>query len=180
MMKKQLSYLKTESNRNVPIDSKGKKMKKTLKLIGIESLYLLAVTLVYLIATALQYVKKKFVGESTSFMFNESAYSVNPFFYILGILIFAAFLFFSYKLFLRPRIDSLFNGKKSVAAAYIVVTFIFMFVMLIAETLVFVFGIGFANTIKPEFLMYVSWTGFPTAVFLLMIYSITFAIKRDE
>lgn len=144
-------------------------MRKYLKVIGVEAAYLLVAILVANFACILQMVGRTKKSESTSFMFKDEIYRYNVFFYLLGLVLFAGFMYAGYRFFLKKRIAPLREADRATQVVFVMVAIllaIFMWVCLVFTSFL---TMGLNIDMEPEFLFYLTVVGWPFLCAMFMI-----------
>ena len=145
-------------------------MKAILKMLGAESLYLLASVIVAGLASLLQMVSRSYDGDYTDIIFSGSNYTYNVFFYLFGLALFLVFMIAGYKFFLKKRITGLNQAGIIPKILFAVIAVIFAMLMLAAIALLcFFFITGLNNNVSPVWMGYITFWGWPIFTLAFMI-----------
>ncbi|MBO4415971.1 MAG: hypothetical protein J5824_08340 [Lachnospiraceae bacterium] len=145
--------------------------KKYLKLLGMECLYLITLVVVACLAGLVQFIGRKYIGDHSSFIFSGSDYSYNVFAYLAGILLFAGYIFLTYKKLVNKHEVKIAEFTWQLKLILILVMLLFCFAMFICIAMEFFVILGFGDNMKPEILLVVTAVGLPaaTAVYMSVI-----------
>lgn len=144
-------------------------IKKDLKIIGAEALYLLATSVVAGIAALIQIVGRTYEGDYSSFIWSGSNYKYNVFFYIIGLALFVGFMFTGYKMFLQKRISNISQSGIVVKILFPVVALVFALVVLAIIVLIYLLITGLTDNMKPDIMFQITGFGWPIFCLVFMI-----------
>lgn len=148
-----------------------------LKFVGQECLFLLKAVFIAAVANLVQFIGRKYEGDYSSFMFAGSNYHYDFLFYILGILLFFAFLIAAYFRFWKGRQEEIKNFVKSKIVGISVIALVFAFGMLVALVICNLALLGLGDNIKPKFLFGLTVFGWPIMTFIYVIMIVIFSKK---
>ncbi|MBO4687425.1 MAG: hypothetical protein J5636_02840 [Clostridiales bacterium] len=146
-------------------------MRKELRVLGAEALYLLATAVVAGVSTLIQMIGRTYVGKHSSFIFSGNDYRYNKLFFVFGLVLFVGFMFAGYKFFLKKKIRPLRGSEAILKVLFAVVALLFSLLTFAAIVLSFFLIIGITDNMLPEsmFQMTVfSWPVF-TLVFMIIV-----------
>lgn len=152
-------------------------MRKYLQVIGAEAAYLLAAVIVAGIASMLQMAGRTQKAVNTSFIFREERYSYNMFFYILGFVLFAGFLYAGYRFFLKERIALLWEADRATRVVFVIVALMCSFIMLVCLILCSALMLGMTGDMEPAGLLYLTLIGWPFLCAMFMIGVSIYTVK---
>lgn len=144
-------------------------MKKELKIIGAEALYLLLSTVVAAVAALIQMTGRTYNGDYSGIIFSGSIYTYNAILYIIGIAIYFGFMIVGYKCFLKTRICDMNKSGVGLKIAFFVVALIFAFMMFAAIVLCGFMVLGMNDSMKPEILFLITGYVWPVINLIFMI-----------
>ena len=153
-------------------------MKANLKILGAESIYLLASVIVAGLATLLQLVGRSYEGDYSSFIWSGSEYKYNPFFYLLGMAVFVGFMIAGYKFFLKERIKELKKSGVAPKIIFPVISVIFSILMLAAIVFVLFLMTGLTDNMRPDWMSSLTGFGWPIFSLVFMIVAEVLAVKK--
>lgn len=148
-----------------------------IKFVGQECLFLLKAVFIAAVANLVQFIGRKYEGDYSSFMFAGSNYHYNFLFYILGILLFFAFLTAAYGRFWKKRQEEIKNFKSSKIVGIGVIALTFALGMLVALALCNLALLGLGDNIKPKFLFGLTVFGWPIVTFIYVMMIVIFSKK---
>ena len=148
-----------------------------LKVIGAEAAYLLTAVIVAGIASMLQMAGRTQKAVNTSFIFREERYSYNMFFYILGFVLFAGFLYAGYRFFLKERIALLWEADRATRVVFVMVAILFAMVMWVCLFLCAFMTMGLNIDMEPAGLLYLTLIGWPFLCAIFMIGVSIYTVK---
>ncbi|MBQ9609664.1 MAG: hypothetical protein IJV15_09520 [Lachnospiraceae bacterium] len=143
--------------------------KDFLKFVGQECLFLLKAVFIAVVTNLIQFIGRKYEGDYSSFMFAGSNYRYNLFFYILGHVLFFAFLIVAYGRFWKNMQEEIKNYNTLHIVGLCIIALVFAFGMLVALVFCNLALLGLVDNMKPEFLFDVTLFGFPIVTFAYMI-----------
>ena len=146
-------------------------MSKYFKYLGMECLYLLTLIVTALLAGLVQFIGRKYIGSHSGFLFSGSDYRYNVFAYLAGILLFAGYIFLSYKKFVKKHEEKIAEFTWQFKLILILVMLLFcvaMFFCLVMESFLI---LGLGDDMEPYNLLLVTGIGWPaaTAVYISVI-----------
>ncbi|MBQ9199358.1 MAG: hypothetical protein IJ141_04200 [Lachnospiraceae bacterium] len=145
--------------------------KDFLRFIGQECLFLLKAVFISVVTNLIQFIGRKYEGDYSSFMFAGSNYHYNLLFYILGLLLFFAFLIATYVRFWKSRQEEIKFFAKSKIVGIGVIALVFAFGMLVALVICNLALLGLGDNMKPKFLFDFTVLGWPiiTLIYVMII-----------
>ncbi len=156
-------------------------MNKRLKFLGLDVLFSIAMVAVAALCSLIQCIGVKQVLPNELIDYNMIDMQYNLFSYICGTLIYAGFIFFSFKKFLKTKYEDYPLRHWSVVVMHFVISFVFcsvMFVALIFASLIFV---GFNKNLVPELLVFITVFIWPIVSLILMNAAlIIYLVKNKE
>ncbi|MBP5555926.1 MAG: hypothetical protein J6X94_13780 [Lachnospiraceae bacterium] len=143
-------------------------MNKRLKFLGLDVLYSIALVIVATVCSLIQCIGLKQVLSNDLIDYNYIDMKFNGFAYTIGFLIFAGFLFYSFKKFLKTKYEDYPIGHWSVVIIHFMISSVFCFVMFLALIFASLVIIGFNKNLVPELLAFITVFVWPIVSFVLM------------
>ena len=148
---------------------KAKRMKKNMKIIGAEAIYMFASAVVAGIAALIQMIGRTYEGDYSGFIFSGSNYRYNLFFYIIGLVLFIGFMIAGYRFFLQKRIRSLGQAGTGLKILFFAVALLFAIVMLAVLVFCSFLVAGLNDNIRPKILFQITGFGWPLFCLIFLI-----------
>jgi glucan phosphoethanolaminetransferase (alkaline phosphatase superfamily) len=155
-------------------------MKKRLKLIGFEILYIVLVTIASIAGAAAQFLGKKKVNDFSAYADSLVDYRYNPMAYLFGMFIFISALYGLYVWLLRPRITKESVKGIGIKIIYILTALVFSFIMFMIQCFELVMLIGFDDNILPESGQFITVFIWPLAVFVFTVGMMIWTVLKKE
>ena len=156
-------------------------MNKRLRFLGLDVLFSIAMVVVAALCSLIQCIGVKQVLPDELIDYNMIDMQYNWFSYICGTLIYAGFIFFSFKKFIKTKYEDYHLRHWSVVVMHFIISFVFctaMFVALIFASLIFV---GFNKNLVPELLVFITVFIWPIVSLILMNAAlIIYLVKNKE
>ena len=142
---------------------------------GIICLYMILAILSACLCGFIQTLGKVYIGPWSSFISSGDNYRYNYIMYVIGFVMFFAFLHLLYKALLKKRLEAtvMYKGDKIFAVIATIIGCILMFAALIFETLLL---FGFTDNIGPEFLFYLTLIGWPIGTMIYLFVRLSMAM----
>ena len=140
-----------------------------LKFVGQECLFLLKAVFIAVVTNLIQFIGRKYEGDYSGFMFAGSNYHYNFLFYILGILLFFAFLIAAYVRFWKSRQEDIKKFVKLKIVGIGVIALVFSFGMIVALVICNLALLGLGDNMKPKFLFDFTVLGWPIITFIYVM-----------
>ena len=144
-------------------------MKEKLKLLGKEILFLLCVTIAAAAGALLQFVGKKFLAADDSFLFRGTAYRYNIMMYLLGLVLFVAFVWFAYAKHFKVTAERFRKEGTFMKFFYIVCSAVLCLAMFTVLMGCDILMLGLTDDMRPEALFYLTGFGWPAGMLIFMI-----------
>ena len=155
-------------------------MKKRLKLIGFEILYIVLVTIASIAGAAAQFLGKKKVNDFSAYADSLVDYRYNPMAYLFGMFIFLSALYCLYVWLLRPRITKESVKGIGIKIIYVLTALVFSFIMFMIQCFELVMLIGFDDNILPESGQFITVFIWPLAVFIFTVGVMVWTVLKKE
>ncbi len=143
-------------------------MNKRLKFLGLDVLFSIALTIVAVVCSLIQCIGLKQVMPNELIDYNYIDMKFNGFAYVCGTLIYAGFLVYYFKWFLKLKYSDYPLRRASVVIMHFMISFVFCFAMFIALIFASLVLIGFNKNLVPELLAFITVFVWPIVTFLLM------------
>ena len=153
-------------------------MKEKLKLLGAEFLFMLCVIIVSAFSGTLQFACRGTGENYRGILFAGTIYRYNILTYILGVVMFAAFVYYAYIKYFKNVVRSFRKEGSFMKFFYVVIALITSFLMFAAMIGCDLFMLGLNDEIRPEALFYL--TGFGWPVFILVFMLAVLFVKEKE
>ena len=153
-------------------------MRTYLKMLGAEALYLTVLVIVAGLASLLQFVGRSFKDDYSGFIWSGSVYRYNPFFYILGLVLFLGVMVAGYVFFLKERIKGLNQSGIALKIIFPVIAVIFAVLMLAAIVFVLFLMMGLTDNMRPDWMLNLTCFGWPVFTLIFMIATEILAVKK--
>ena len=144
-------------------------MKDKVKLLGIESLYMLSVLIVAMIANPVQFLGKKVIQNGAGGVGFGIEYRYNPVAYIAGVVLVAGYVWFAYSKWYRKFADQTLKKGIGFIVAYFLNALIWTFVMFLVMIFEELILLTFDNNILPELLQFITMCCWPVMHLIFMI-----------
>lgn len=142
-------------------------MNKRVKFLGLDVLFSIALTIIAVACSLFQCIgltpalENEFFDPYIDMRFNAFSYAG-------GVLIYAGFLLYYFKWFLRIKYTDYPLRHAGVVIMHFMISFVFCFAMFIALIFASLVFIGFDKNLVPDFLAFITVFIWPIATFLLM------------
>ncbi len=155
-------------------------MKKRLKLIGFEILYIVLVTIASIAGAAAQFLGKKKVNDFSAYADSFADYRYNPMAYLFGMFIFISALYCLYVWLLRPRINKESVKGIGIKIIYVLTALVFSFIMFMIQCFELVMLIGFDDNILPEAGQFITVFIWPVILFVFTVGIMIWTVLKKE
>ena len=142
--------------------------KTFFKIVIMECIFMLVSIVVACLAALVQLVGKTYMETYSSYIFRLDVYRYNTFAYIGGILIYFVYLWFAYKKILGKYITLMMDYNNVCKVFFGIVCGVFLFAMFIALVMVMFVTLGLSRDMRPEYLMFATYIGWPVVTLFLI------------
>ncbi len=156
-------------------------MNKRLKFLGLDVLYSILLVIVAGICSLIQCIGiKQVLPDDQIFDPFMIDMRFNWFFYILGTLLFAAFLWYSFKKFMKTKYEDYPVRHAGVVILHFMISFVFCTAMMVVLIFASLIVLGFNKNPVPELLEFITVFVWPIASFILMNAALIVYIVRTK